>query len=139
MPTILQQENAFLSLYEKGCELYKLKKYDEALKIFTCLVENPTFISFKIYFAYATVLQANGMYKEALEIWALLILIDEQKRCYYHFYAANCLFLLNENQEALKALKETNSLIDKEHPLFNKVKNLELVILQLINPANNRS
>ncbi len=108
-PIPMQQERAFYStafgLYEKG-------EYRSAALLFMQLVLNDPF-SEHYWQGLASSKQMAKEYLAAVHAWAMVAMLREEDPL-PHFHAAECLFSLDDKQEALKALENASSFCKDE-------------------------
>ena len=114
------------ALYAMGYQCYENGIYTTASQFFTKLILCNPFEE-KYWRGLASSQQMLTAYLDALHAWsqcALLAVEDPLP----HFHAAECLFSLNEKQDALKALSAAESLLPPdENILKNKIMILKQV------------
>ncbi|MCC5832829.1 MAG: SycD/LcrH family type III secretion system chaperone [Chlamydiales bacterium] len=90
-------------LYEEAYELYEANAYQEALNLFRWLLLFNSYEA-KYWMGFAAALQLLERYEKALHAYAVASLLDS-KSPYPHFHAYECYILLNNRDDADKALK----------------------------------
>lgn len=99
MPTLENEEIVYAAafgLYEKG-------DYARASDLFTHLVLRSPFDA-KFWLGLASARQMDKKYQESLHAWAIVAFLKMEDPM-PHFHAAECLLSLQQNEEALKALR----------------------------------
>lgn len=89
-------------LYETGYSFYEANDWSRAADIFMQLILSDPFEE-RYWRGLASSRQMESKYRDAVHAWALVALLAE-KDPLAHFHAAECLFSLNEKEEAKKAL-----------------------------------
>ncbi|EKE07728.1 MAG: hypothetical protein ACD_17C00543G0004 [uncultured bacterium] len=107
--------------YTFGFAQYGSGNWSEAADAFRILCTRRP-LEPRFWFALGATLQEAGDYQDALHSWAMASLL-KQEDPYPHFHAAECYFSLKISAQAEKALKEAETLIQKEsqHPLKPKI------------------
>ena len=109
-------EQTLQELYELAYGLYISEEYPKSASIFQRITIAKPMVS--VYWqGFASSLQMQGKYREALLPWSMCALIDRDSPL-PHYHAAECLFSLGENLEGIQALLATENR-DKEK-LFEK-------------------
>ena len=89
-------------IYALGYSSYTAGNFAQAVQLFTTLVlKNP--FEGKFWRGLASAQQMETKYREALQAWALVAMLDDADPL-PHFHAAECLTSLNERADAAKAL-----------------------------------
>lgn len=101
-PEQLRNED-ILFLYEMGYNLYQAGDYAKAEEIFKRLTVSKPYEG-NFWKSFASSLQMQNKWEEALVPWSMLCLIDPDNPL-PHFHAAECLFTLNQPEEGKKALQ----------------------------------
>jgi type III secretion system low calcium response chaperone LcrH/SycD len=118
-------ENDVSLLYTIAHKHYLNGNYSQAETFFIRLVvARSTDILY--WRALSSCYQMQKKYESSLISWGMCAVLDNKDPS-YHLYAADSLIHLNEVDQAKKALDYVASLINKDHPLFEKyekVKNL---------------
>jgi type III secretion system low calcium response chaperone LcrH/SycD len=107
--------------YAYGFAQYGSGRWGEAADVFRLLCTRRP-LEQKFWFALGATLQEAGSYHEALNSWAMAALLKGEDP-YPHFHAAECCISLQKQQDAAKALKESEVRIlsDPSHPLRVKI------------------
>lgn len=110
------------SIFSQAKIFIEDKNFSEALDLLQKLVEHDPFE--KKYWAHLGFCSQNAQkHKQALEAWAMSILIDS-KDPMCHFATAECYLALDQKKEALLALKECRVRVEENHPLREKIEQL---------------
>ena len=113
------------TLYMSAFTFYQQKNYSLAEPLFSQLcVSNPLEPSF--WRGLASSLQMLGRYKEALKSWCVVALLQEQDPS-PHFHAAECFFLLEEKEEARKALMQAEQRLENAENSESLKENIALL------------
>lgn len=115
-----QQKEA---VYAMAYGLYQTGDYEKSEQFFIHLVLNDPFDK-RFWKGVASARQMQKKYQEALHSWSILCFFDE-KDPLPHFHASECLFSLQQPEEALKALNCSERLLDPDHPLKEKITQLK--------------
>jgi type III secretion system low calcium response chaperone LcrH/SycD len=106
--SLQEQEN----LYAGAFALYESGKFSDAAEVFTQLILCNPFVE-RSWRGLAAAQQLNEKFEEALHAWALTALLNSTDPL-PHYHAAECLFSLDNREEALKALNEAEKLLGKD-------------------------
>lgn len=97
------------AVYAAGYSFYESAHFEKAAGLFTHLIFSHPFDS-RYWRGLASSKQMLREYKEALHAWAIVCLLDE-KDPFPHFHAAESLYQMGQQEEALKALASAESLL----------------------------
>lgn len=115
--------------YAAAYGFYHVGDYEKSEQFFTHLIFNDPYDK-RFWKGIASARQMQKKYHEALNSWSVLCIFDE-KNPTAHFHAAECLFSLNEKEEAMKALASCERFIEEEnHPLKEKILHLRNTCLE---------
>ncbi|EPP34587.1 type III secretion low calcium response chaperone LcrH/SycD [Chlamydia ibidis] len=106
-------------VYKEGYNLYLDKKYEESISVFRWLVFFNPFIS-KFWFSLGASLHMSGEYSQALHAYGVTALLRD-KDPYPHYYAYICYTLIDDKEEADKALESAWER-SKHHPAYAELK-----------------
>lgn len=112
-------DDAVEEFYAFGFAHYGSGNWGKAADVFRVLCTRRPMES-KFWFALGATLQEAGSYQDALYSWAMVALLKKEDP-YAHFHAAECCLSLRMTQDAAKALREVEKLLDQGHPLKEKV------------------
>jgi len=96
-------------LYRSACTFYQQKNYTLAHPLFMQLCATNPLEAF-FWRGLAASLQMLSCWKEAMSAWCIVALLQEQDPT-PHFHAAECLYLLKDPKEAIKALHQAEKRI----------------------------
>ena len=113
------KEEEIEQFYAYGFAQYGSGNWGQAADVFRVLCTRRP-MEGKFWFALGATLQEAGSYQDALYSWAMASLLNREDP-YPHFHAAECCLSLQMTQDAAKALKETETRIQDDHPLKEKV------------------
>jgi type III secretion system low calcium response chaperone LcrH/SycD len=110
--------------YAYGFAHYGTGNWTEAADVFRILCTRRP-LEPRFWFALGATLQEAGSYHDALHSWAMAALLKKNDP-YPHFHAAECCFSLKMEEDASKALCESEERIlsEWEHPLKDKIQTL---------------
>jgi type III secretion system low calcium response chaperone LcrH/SycD len=108
-------EESVEEFYSYGFAQYNAGNWDQAKDLFTVLcAQRP--LDARFWFGLGATMQESGNYLDALHSWAMGALLRNEDP-YPHFHAAECYFSLEDNEQGIKALREVELRMTKEHPL----------------------
>ncbi|MCI5053087.1 MAG: tetratricopeptide repeat protein [Simkaniaceae bacterium] len=111
------------TLYTLGYTLYQSGDLEGGENVFRKLVAQFP-MNRENWFGLASVLQVKRKFSHALVAWSMACLFDDEDP-QPHYHAAECLLSLNDQEEALEALKASEMRIQSEHhPLRSKIATL---------------
>lgn len=116
-------EESVEEFYAYGFAQYNSGNWAEAADVFKVLCTRRP-LEARFWFGLGATMQEAGSYLDALHSWAMVALLKNSDP-YPHFHAAECYFSLQDGQEAMKALKEAEIKITKDHPLGAKIELLK--------------
>lgn len=128
------QEGALLTeeqkeaVYAQGFHAFSQQLYEEASHIFAALVVVAPLVG-KYWKGFAASFQTRGLYAQALRGWGMLVLLEEEE-AESHFRAAECLFLMGQKEEALKALNLAQEKAGSYKELEEKIDLLRKAVCQ---------
>lgn len=117
----LSQEQE-LFLYERALDLYERQEYRSAAPLFTQLVMTNPFEA-HYWRGLASAKQMGRDYMAAVHAWGMVALLEEEDPL-PHFHAAECLFHVEEGEDAQKALNAALERFDENDPLVEKAHQL---------------
>lgn len=110
-------------LYTLGYNLYLSEAYDQSEALFQKITSLKPIMR-PYWQGYASSLQMQKKYQEALLPWSMCVLIEEENPL-PHYHAAECFLSLGEKEEAFKALTACENR-DKESRFKEKISALRL-------------
>lgn len=105
-PDDFNQEDLCL-LYSLAVNLYERCEYEESQTIFQRLVLSRP-LEKKFWMGLGSSFQMSENYEEALNAWSMASLIDDEDPA-PHLHAAECLFSMTQQDQALLALEEARN------------------------------
>jgi type III secretion system low calcium response chaperone LcrH/SycD len=107
------------ALYASAFSFYQQGHYASAEPLFHDLCQlNPFNIAF--WKGLASCLQMQSKWKEALKIWGVSSLLDENDASNY-FHLSECLYCLNEKEECLKTLIQAEKRLNQDEDLKTNI------------------
>lgn len=119
--------NELERIYKEAYEEYLQANYKESIFVFRWLVFFNPFIS-KFWFALAASLQMEKNYKKALHAYSVSAILRPEDP-YAHYYAYVCYTMLNDYEEANKAL-ELAWIKCQKNPIYEELKEEILMLKQ---------
>lgn len=118
-PDLILSEEEVERFYTYGFAQYGSGNWGEAADVFRVLCTRRP-LEPRFWFALGATLQEAGSYHDALHSWAMAALLKKEDP-YPHFHAAECCFSLHMSDDAAKALSESETRIQSDHPLKPKI------------------
>ncbi len=116
-------KDILIDYYFFASDLYEKSDYSAAIKAFACLIINQP-LKFPFWFGLAASLQAYNDPEKSLKAWIICAILDDDNP-YVHFHAAECLYILSDNEQTERALNEAIKRTHNDKYLLMKINSLK--------------